>query len=243
MSKRVLIVDDEKLARDRISRFITELDYDFEVVEAESGIEALAKIKSGEPELLLLDIEMPGLTGVEMLQQIEERPFRVVFQTAYDEYAIRAFEENACDYLLKPFNKERFKEGVDRALADIEKEQKLEELETKFRQRDGYLKRISIRQGGKIKVVDLSDVHCFVSRDHYTCVYTSEFEHICDLSLSHLEKRLDPGKFIRCHRNNIIRIDQVRSVGVGENMTVQLPNDMILPVSRSNRDRVKSLVL
>lgn len=242
MSKRVLVIDDEKLARDRISRFITELNFDFEVIEAESGIDALEKIKNKKPELLLLDIEMPGLTGIEMLQQIEERSFKVIFQTAYDEYAIQAFQENACDYLLKPFNKSRFKEAVDRALADIEIEQKLDNLENKFRERDGYLKRISIRQSGKIKVLELDAVHCFVSQDHYTCIYTTDSEHVCEMSLAHLEKQLDPENFIRCHRNNIVRIDRVQSIGAGENMTIQLPNNMVLPVSRNNRSKVRELI-
>jgi len=237
-----LIVDDEQLVRNRISRFISKLGFDFKTVEAESGIDALEKITIEKPELVFLDIEMPGFSGIEMLQQIENRPFHIIFQTAYNEYAIQAFEENACDYLLKPFSEVRFKEAVDRALTEIAKEQKLEELENKFRERDGYLKKISIRQGGKIRVLDLEEIHCFVSRDHYTCIYTKDSEYISDMSLTHLEKRLDPRVFVRCHRKNIIRIEQIQSLSVGENMTVRLPNNMVLPVSRGNRDKVKSLV-
>lgn len=243
MSKRILVVDDEKLARDRIIRFVEELELNFDVIEAESGPEALTKIKSEKPELLLLDMEMPGLTGMEVLQQIEDRPFKIIFQTAYNDYALQAFEENACDYLLKPFNKDRFKEAVERAIAEIEREQKLDALEAKFRERDGYLKRISIRQNGQIKMIDLNEVHCFVSRDHYTCVYTSSSEHISDLSLTHLEKRLDPKRFIRCHRNNIVLIDHIQSIQMGNNMTILLQNSMALPVSRKNRTKVKDLLL
>ncbi len=241
MSKKVLIIDDEKLARDRIVRFISDLNFGFNVIQAASGVEGLIKIKTEKPDLLLLDIEMPELNGMEMLQQIEDRPFRVIFQTAYDEYAIQAFKQNACDYLLKPFDKTRFKEAIERALADIENSQKLEELESQLRERDGYLQRISIKQGEKIKIINLGDVHCFVSRDHYTCVYTSDSEYISEVSLTHLQKRLDPKKFIRCHRNNIVCMEQIKSIGVGENMTVKLLNGVELPVSRGNRAKLKSL--
>lgn len=242
--KKVLVVDDEKLARDRVARFISELGYPFQVAEADSGLSALEKIIENPPDILFLDIQMPGLNGLELLQQIERRPFKIIFQTAYDEYAIQAFNENASDYLLKPYTKDRFKAAVDKSLSSLEQDQRLLELEKEFQKRDGYLSRISVRKGEKIHLVDVSEVHCFVSKDHYTCIYTGDAEFISDLSLTHLEGRLDGNKFLRCHRNNIVCLEKVQKVGTGSNMTVQVACGLELPVSRQNRqilmERIRS---
>ncbi|MBK8201182.1 MAG: response regulator transcription factor [Bdellovibrionales bacterium] len=243
MSRTVLVVDDEKLARDRIVRFITEIGYDFEVNEAASGIEALEKIQQVNPDVLFLDIQIPGLSGIEVLQQIETRTFKVIFQTAYDEYAIQAFEKNACDYLLKPFTKDRLKEAIDKAIREIETIQRLSQLEEQFRKRDGHLTRLAAKQGVKTRIIELDDVYCFVSRDHYTCVHIENSEFITDLSLSHLEERLNPERFVRCHRNNIVSLAKVESVVSGDNMTIQLANGLKLPVSRQNRQRFKKQII
>lgn len=242
MSKRVLIVDDEKLARDRISRFLTELGYEFDISEADSGVTALEKIGSATPDILFLDIQMPGLTGLEVLQQIESRPFKVIFQTAYDEYAIHAFNENACDYLLKPYTKDRFKAAVEKSLSSIQQDQRLFELEKVFRKRDGCLNRISVRQGDKIRILAVDDIHCFLSQDHYTSIFTADAEYLSDLSLTHLIERLDPDKFIRGHRNNIVNLSKIEKIGTGPNMTVHLICGQELPVSRQNRSAFKSKV-
>lgn len=239
MSKQVLIVDDERLARDRIARFILELGYEFKITMAESGLTALEKIKNCAPDILFLDIQMPGLTGIELLQQIELRPFKVIFQTAFDEYAIQAFTESACDYLLKPFSKERFRIAVEKSLASLHQEQRLCELEESFRKKDGYLERISVRKGDKFHLVNVVDVQCFVSRDHYTSIFTADSEFLCDLSLSYLEKRLDPEKFLRCHRNNIVNLAQVQSVTTGANLILRIGLGLELPVSRQNRQILK----
>jgi two-component system LytT family response regulator len=242
--KKVLVVDDEKLARDRIARFISELGYPFQVIESDSGLSALEKINECHPDILFLDIQMPGLNGFELLQQLEHRPFKIIFQTAHDEYAIQAFNENASDYLLKPYTKDRFKAAVDKSLNSLQQDQRLKDLEKEFRKRDGYLSRISVRQGGKIHLVNVSEIHCLVSKDHYTCIYTGDAEFVSDLSLTHLEERLNADKFLRCHRNNIVCLEKIQKVGTGSNMTVQVACGLELPVSRQNRqvllERIKS---
>ncbi|MGE0528177.1 MAG: LytR/AlgR family response regulator transcription factor [Bdellovibrionales bacterium] len=242
MSKRVLIVDDEKLARDRITRLISELGYDFDISEADSGLAALEKMPSIQPEILFLDIQMPGLTGLEVLQQVEHRPFKIIFQTAYDEYAIQAFDESACDYLLKPYTKDRLKLALERALTSLDQVQRIGELEREFQKRDGYLRRISVRQGDKIRLIEVDEIHCLVSRDHYTFIHTGESEFISDLSLTHLAERLDPEKFLRCHRNNIICLERVDRLAIGANMTVHLLCGLELPVSRSNRQLLQEKI-
>ncbi len=215
------------------------------IAEAESGIRAVELIRTFQPEIVFLDVEMPGLNGLEVLQQFDQRPFQVIFQTAYDQFAIRAFEEHACDYLLKPFTAERLHQALARALSRVADEQKLRALESRLAERNGYLRQLTIKQGNKLRVITEHAIHCFVSRDHYTCVYFDEnSEGICDLSLTRLLERLDPGKFCQIHRNSIVRIAAIVALGksIEGEVLVELSNGMKLPVSRSNHRAVKQLL-
>jgi two-component system LytT family response regulator len=246
--KRILIVDDEALARQRVARYarLSKQEDGPEVLieEAESGVEAVEKIQSFRPDVIFLDVEMPGLDGFEVLQQFGERPFHVIFQTAYDQFAIRAFEESACDYLLKPFTAERLRKALARALDRSADEERLRALEARLAARDGgirRLRRLTVKQGVRLRVVETKDVFCFISRDHYTLVYfgdeQSYHEAICDLSIARLTERLAPAEFQRLHRNNIARISAIVALsrsGQGELMA-ELSNGMKLPVSRSHR--------
>src|SRR5262245_6505959 len=114
---------------------------------------------------------MPGLSGFEVLQQFDERPFHVIFETAYDEFAIRAFEEQACDYLLKPFTAERLHQALNRALSRAADEARLRALEAQIASRDGRLRKLSVKQGSRLRIVGEEEIFCFVSKDHYTHVY------------------------------------------------------------------------
>lgn len=215
------------------------------IEEAESGMRAVELIRTFQPEIVFLDVEMPGLNGLEVLQQFEQRPFQVIFQTAYDQFAIRAFEEHACDYLLKPFTAERLHQALARALSCVADEQKLRALESRLAERNGYLRQLTIKQGNKLRVIIVQTIHCFVSRDHYTCLYFDEnSEGICDLSLTRLVERLDPDKFRQIHRNSIVRIAAIVALGksVEGEVLVELSNGMKLPVSRSNHRAVKQLL-
>lgn len=238
-------MDDEPLARQRLRRYLTQASEVFEIAEAESGLQAVELIQTFRPDIIFLDVEMPGFTGFEVLAQVNERDFQIIFQTAYDEFAIRAFEEHACDYLLKPFTPERFRQALSRALSRVADEGRLRALEAEFARRDGYLRRLTVRQGGQLRVVDERDIACFVSRDHYTCVYFNDArEAICDLSLAHLAERLDPANFRQLHRNNIARVSAVVSLTLSrtDGMTVELTNGMKLAVSRSNRRTARDLI-
>jgi two-component system, LytTR family, response regulator len=234
VSPKILIVDDEKLARDRLKRFMKEDCPAAIIDEAFNGIIAVEKIKSFSPDVVFLDIQMPGLSGFEVLQQVPERKFRVVFQTAYDEFAIKAFDENACDYLLKPFTAERFKKALVRALGSDVNPKNLEKLEKKI----PYLERLIIKQLGKTKIVETDSIDYFISKDHYTCIYAGNEESVSELSLSWLEPRLDPKKFIRTHRNSIVSVAKVKSVGGTGDSIVELKNGATLALSRSNRKTV-----
>jgi two-component system, LytTR family, response regulator len=250
--KRILIVDDEALARQRVARYTRQSTQGapqgagpgFLIEEAANGVEAVAMIQSFRPDVIFLDVEMPGLDGFEVLRQFDERPFHVIFQTAYDQFAIQAFEESACDYLLKPFTAERLSKALARALDRSADEERLRALEAGLAARDGgrkYLRRLTVKQGVKLRVVETEDVFCFVSRDHYTLVYFGDgrdhHEAICDLSITRLVERLDPAEYKRLRRNSIARKSAIVALSrsrQGE-LVAELSNGMRLPVSRSNR--------
>jgi two-component system LytT family response regulator len=242
--KRILVVDDEALARQRVARYLRQSGLQALIEEAESGIEAVEMIRCFSPDIIFLDVEMPGLNGFEVLRQFDERPFHVIFQTAYDQFAIRAFEESACDYLLKPFTAERLRKALARALERSASEERLRDLESRLAAREDdrrYLRRLTVKQGLKLRIVETTDVICFVSRDHYTLVYFGDgqnhYEAICDLSIASLAERLDPVEFQRLHRNCVARKSAVVALSrsaQGE-LVAELSNGMKLPVSRSHR--------
>jgi len=242
-ARRILIVDDEPLARQRLSRYLDQSGHVLIVQEAESGFRAVELIRDFSPEIILLDVEMPGISGFEVLQQFEDRPFVVVFQTAYDEFAVRAFEEHACDYLLKPFTAERFYQSLNRALGRIADEARLRALESRISEREGWLRRIIVKAGGRTRIVEDRSIDCFVSKDHYTCVYFEGREGITDLSITRLAERLDPSEFKRLHRNSIVRVSAMVSLITSRNgdMQIELASGMRLAVSRSHRREAKEL--
>ena len=246
--KRILVIDDEPLARQRVIRYVRQFKQDFLLEEAESGLRAVELIQNFQPEIIFLDIEMPGLSGFEVLQQFERRPFQIIFQTAYDQFAIQAFEEHACDYLLKPFTAERLHQALARALSRVADEKTLRALEARLAERNGYLRQLTVKQGSRLRLVTEPELHCFVSRDHYTCVYFGDadqsLEGICDLSLARLAERLDPDKFRQIHRNSIVRIAAIVALGKSRDgeVWVELSNGMKLPVSRSNQRAVRQFL-
>lgn len=239
VDKLILIVDDEERARSRLSRLIHEINPHFKIETAQNGIEAIDKIKALSPAIVFLDIQMPGMTGLEVLNQLPDRNFKIIFQTAYDEYALRAFEENACDYLLKPIEKERLEASISKAIKTKEFEDRLSELENRFTERGQFLENICIKSGNKMISLKVDDIDCFSSQDHYTFVYAGTEEHIIDLSLSHLESCLNSNSFFRCHRSHIINLKKVVSLSLGPTMKANLLNKLQVPVSRQCRQKMK----
>ncbi len=242
--KRILIVDDEPLARQRIERYLRAEDASFLIEMAENGLAAIESIARFRPEIVFLDVEMPGLNGFEVLQQLETRDFQIIFQTGHDEFAIRAFEEAACDYLLKPFTADRLRQALDRARTRVADEARLRALES----RPGYgrLRRLTIKQGGRLRIIEARDIFCFVSRDHVTCLYFEEEgilrEGICDLSLGRLLERLEPDEFLQLHRSNIVRRDALRALtrAPDGSVSAELPSGLRLPVSRNGLRKAKA---
>ena len=234
--KKLLIVDDERLARSRILRFLRSRKENFELAEAENGVEAIKLISSFKPHLVFLDISLPGLSGIEVLYQVEQRDFAVIFQTAYDRFAIKAFDENACDYLLKPFTEERFHKALDKGLNSTS--DSLNGLEQTALQAKKFLQKIIVKERAGLRAISAKDILYFISRDHYTHVGTTSAEYICELSVAHLAERLDPESFKRIHRHCIVRLDAIEKVITGGAMEVLLTNGTKLPISRANQTEI-----
>lgn len=232
---KILIVDDEELARVKIRGLLSKRSEKFEILEAENGLEAFDLILSHKPQLVFLDIQMPGLTGMDLLRQLENRDFQVIFQTAYDEFAIQAFEENACDYLLKPFDQSRFNRALDRALSRIKENSPSRAIDA-WNKEKGYLEKLLVKVGLKTQIIDTGDIQCFVSRDHHTYIHLDKQEYIFDGSLEFLEKMLNPNEFVRTHRKSIVAKKSVSQIVGGPNMELVLKSGQRVPVSRTLRN-------
>lgn len=216
---RALVVDDEPLARDMIREMLAN-DSDVEIVaECANGREAVTAIKSTAPDLVFLDIQMPELGGFEVLESLEpEATPYIIFVTAYDQYAVRAFEVHAFDYLLKPFDQERFNVAWDRVKAQIKLEQSgerdrhilalLEELKSGPR----HLERLVIKNGGRVFFLNVQDVHCIESEGNYVRVFDDQKGYLLRETISSLEEQLDPKQFRRIHRSAIVKIDRIKEM-------------------------------
>jgi two-component system LytT family response regulator len=213
---KVLIVDDERPARQKMRRLVS-ADPDVRAVfEAADGVRALEQIRNESPDVVLLDIQMPGVDGFGVLDALGagERP-HVVFVTAYDEYALRAFDVHAVDYVLKPFDAERFTRAFARAkLAagrerDAEERQRLERVLSDVRQRPGGLDRLLVESGDRIVLLPLDGVERLEAARNYVTVYAGAARHRLRTTLDQLEARLDPQMFVRIHRSTIVRTDRV----------------------------------
>jgi two-component system LytT family response regulator len=211
----ILIVDDEAPARERLRRLLAGLE-DVQVIgEAGDGIEAVEMIEGQRPDLVLLDIQMPGLDGFGVLQALEEPP-AVIFVTAYDEYAIRAFEVHALDYLLKPFSRERLENAICRAQEALAGEQDLaaqlgpllESLATEGR----FLTRLAVHDRDRIRVLDADEVDWISIEDEQVLVHVGDQVYAIRRTLTELEAQLDPHHFFRAHRSALVNLDRVQEI-------------------------------
>ncbi len=209
----VLIVDDEQLARQRLAKLLETMDDVSVVGEARNGMEAVEKISELAPDVVLLDIQMPGMNGFEVIDALETPPL-IVFATAYDEYAIKAFEVNSIDYLLKPVSRERLEEAIGRARALLTDSPGLgrerEKLQTFTRSR--RIERLPAAHGKRIVLLDLDDVIWLASEDGLTFAHTSEARFLVNMTMAELEERLDERSFFRIHRSTIVNLGHVREL-------------------------------
>jgi two-component system LytT family response regulator len=213
----VLIVDDEQPARKKIISFIKETGTELEIAEAANGLEACEKILENKPDLLFLDIQMPGMTGLEVIQNISgnELPL-TIFVTAYDQYAVKAFEINAIDYLLKPFDKERFntafKRGIDRLNYKPAGKTNIENFLTEIRKEKRYLERILVNSNSKYFFVQTDDINYIEAEEKYIKLFTKGGNHFIRESMNGIEEKLNPEKFARIHRSYIVNVSQIQEM-------------------------------
>ncbi|RZL31406.1 MAG: response regulator, partial [Pedobacter sp.] len=214
---KTLIIDDEQLARQRIKRLLKNYD-EIEIIgEAENGEQGLALVESLKPGLIFLDIEMPVLNGFEMLAKLKHQP-KIVFTTAYDQYAIKAFEEGSIDYLLKPIEIERLDKTIKKIKQSSFSPTQIP-LEDLIKQIHGKktLKTLTIKLGDKILLIKISDIVHIQAEDKYIFLHTTDGKkHLTDFTLSVLETKL-PEEFIRIHRSDIINTDYIKEIRKGFN--------------------------
>jgi DNA-binding LytR/AlgR family response regulator len=213
---RTLVVDDEKLARDRLSGFLAGLDRVELVGHARNGIEALQMIEQERPDLVFLDVQMPGMDGFEVLKALRAPGPQVVFATAYDEYAIRAFEVQAVDYLLKPFARARVEEAVDRVHARVAGARPGPDLEGMLRRLEErqkvHVSQVPVCANKRILILPVTDVLWFGVEYRLVYTHTRERAYMTNYTLRELEARLDPALFFRAHKSSLVNLQHVKEI-------------------------------
>ena len=212
-SMRVLVVDDEELARARIKELLADIP-DVEVAgEAENGLRAVDLVGELGPDVVILDIQMPGMDGFEVVEALTRVPL-VIFATAFDEYAIKAFEVNSVDYLLKPISRERLGEAIERARSLLDDTPQLDDqmarLAGLIRSRD--VRRLPVMKGKKIVLVDLDDIVWIGVEGELVFVHTASERYMMNATMAELESRLDPRVFFRSHRSSIVNLNHVKEI-------------------------------
>jgi two-component system LytT family response regulator len=246
----VLIVDDEPLARDRI-RELLKGDHEIEIVdEARNGREAIEAIAARAPDIVFLDVQMPDMDGFAVLQALGEKLPLIIFVTAYDQHALRAFDVHAVDYLMKPFDRQRFAKSLDRAKERIKRPPDendagrimalLEELKAGVR----YLERFAIKTGEKILFIRAQDVDSIEAEGNYVRLNVATSSYLVRETINSIESQLDPRTFVRIHRSTIVNINRVRELQAwarGE-YRVMLDNDAHYTLSRGYREHFDNFI-
>jgi two-component system LytT family response regulator len=240
-----IIVDDEELARKVIREHLSKHP-DFEITaECANGFEAVKAVAECRPDLLFLDIQMPKLNGFEVLELIGS-DMCVIFVTAYDEFALRAFEVHAVDYLMKPFSAARFAEALEHARTHIKREHEApySDLIAESRNRQKPLQRILIRDGARVHVLPVEKIDYIRAQDDYVSFMCAGKEYLKQEPLANLEELLDPARFIRIHRSCLLNVDRLAKLELmaKDSHVAILADGTQLPVSRSGYARLKPLL-
>jgi two-component system LytT family response regulator len=248
---RTLVVDDEPLARERIKRFLA-AEPDLELIgECAEGREAVAAIQTLKPDLVFLDIQIPELDGFGVLKAIaiEQMP-AVIFVTAYDRYALQAFDVNALDYLLKPYNRERFHKAVERARAQLsngakgELNERLISLLENFKtEQPRHLERLMIKSSGRVFFLRAEELDWIEADGNYLRVHVGRESHLIRETMNRLASKLDPDKFLRIHRSTLVNIERIKELQplFSGDYVVILRDGKQLTLSRSYRDKLLEL--
>lgn len=246
MTPTILIADDEPLLKGQLKRMLSRVWPEALIIASVSnGVDARNSLRELRPDVAFLDIRMPSPSGLELAEEFATGPSVIVFVTAYDQYAVAAFEKNACDYLLKPISERRLRATVNRLKAHLATSSTGNTIaavrdEIEKLKRPPYLTRIPVKHVGETKLVDTNEIRYFKTEAKYTIAYDAEHEYVLNTTLRSLENQLDQSRFWRIHRNCIVNVDFVESVIRGEEgiQHVRISNrDDELRVSRSFKHR------
>ncbi|TAF94042.1 MAG: DNA-binding response regulator [Cytophagia bacterium] len=240
--KKVIIIDDEAAGRTLIKQYLTHYPDLILLAEANNGVDAVRLINEFKPDLVFLDIQMPGLSGFEVLKRIDEIP-QVIFSTAYDQYALQAFEVHAVDYLLKPYTRDRFAQAVGRVLAaDSTNVQKMQPFAESLINTTTYPEKILVQVGNRLLTVNVADMMWIDAEGDYSKLITTKGNYLSNYGISALEIKLNPQQFLRVHRGSIINLGFVKEIQkYPNNYDVIMQNADVVRVSRSYMDKIKEL--
>lgn len=247
MNITCVIVDDEKLARDLLQEYLQQIPNIQIVGEASKGKDAVELIDKLKPDLVFLDVQMPGMTGFDVLEEINHDPF-VVFCTAYDQYALKAFEKNAVDYILKPLDQERFRLAVERAIGRMKvDENSVGELlrNLKTENKTQYDSHIFVQKSEKLLNLPVEEIVYLEASGDYTILTTKNDQFVSSSGIGKLEEILNPETFIRVHRSTIININNLKEIEKHFNggMVVKMLNGKSFPVSRTYAKLIRKKVV
>jgi two-component system LytT family response regulator len=242
---KVIIIDDEPLARSIVAEYLHDVK-DVEIVaECNDGFEGIKAIAQHQPALIFLDIQMPKINGFEMLELLTDTP-SVIFTTAFDEYAIKAFETNAIDYLLKPFSKERFDHAIEKWNAKLTANSKgnLQQFIESTVKQPEEKNRIVVKKGSDIRIIPVEEVYYIEAYDDYVKIFLKDSYYLKKKTMNYYEQVLDETSFFRVHRSFIINLNQLTKIEALEknNYVAILKNDKRIPISRNSYTRLKGIL-
>jgi two-component system LytT family response regulator len=242
---RTIVIEDESPARLLLRNFLAQVEDVSLVGEFADGYSGLLGINQLKPDLVLLDVQMPKLTGLELLELVEPKPL-IIFTTAYDKYAIRAFEQNAVDYLLKPFDLDRLKAAVEKAKMRLggDMTEAYEKLGDSMHDAAMPVRRIVVKTGTKIKIIYLREINYLEAQDDYVMIYLDGEKHLKQKTMKYFEKQLPSDMFVRIHRSYIVRVDVVDQIELYQKDTFRaiLKNGVKLPVSKAGYARIREVL-
>ncbi|MBN2526244.1 MAG: response regulator transcription factor [Deltaproteobacteria bacterium] len=240
-----VVVDDEHLAREYLKEMLKEHPQVNVVAECKNGFEAVKAVAEHNPDLIFLDIQMPKLDGFEVLELIDRNDIAVVFATAYDQYALKAFDSHAVDYLLKPYSKERLASAIEKVSRNIGTPlPEMGQLRATDEAGPEILSRIVVKDGSKIEVIPVNDVDYILAEDDYVNIHYGKQSILKHQTLSSLEQSLDSDRFIRLHRSSIVNIDRVERIELlAKDKYIAILKDRTeLRISRSGHRRLKEVI-
>ena len=240
--KKVIIIDDESAGLQLITEYLKDFPELVLLGEANNGVDAVKICNEFKPDLIFLDIQMPGLTGFEVLSHLNEIP-NIIFSTAYDSYALQAFEVHAVDYLLKPYTKERFQKAIQKLKWDNEINSITPLAESLLIDKQTYPERILVHKNKKLITISVSNIIRIEAYGDYSKLFTTNEVFISNYGISTLEEKLNPKSFIRVHRSSIVNLKQIKEVQrYGKTYEILMTNADKVKVSLSYMDNLKGII-